>query len=116
MTTETPELTAVLQRLERVERPNKRLAIVGLTALVVFSVILILTQVSWITGVVETNMIRVKDSDGMTRLVLGSSPTDGAGLSVMDAAGRPRAILAVSGGGPRLEFRDSAGNTTYQVP
>ena len=115
MTTEQPNLAAVLQRLERVELQNKRLTILGISCSIVFFAAFLLTQTSWFTGGVEARKIQIKDEYGITRLELGTS-SDGAGLSVLGYDGKSRAILAVSSSGPRLEFRDSAGMTTYQVP
>jgi len=115
VTTQPPDIEALLHRLERLELQNKRFTILGLTSLVLLSVALLLTQASCFTGVIEAQIIRLTDDHGMPLIYLGSD-SDGTGLSITDSSGKARAILAVSGRGPRLEFRDSVGSTSYQIP
>ena len=83
----TPELAAVMNRLERLEKQNRRMKQVGAVALVLIGSVLLMGQVAPYRTV-EANRFMLKDAFGRTRAEL-----DINGLSFYDQSGRDLASL-----------------------
>ncbi|MGH7860305.1 MAG: hypothetical protein ACREQY_23495 [Candidatus Binatia bacterium] len=136
MMTESSGLAAIRERLERVERDNRRLR--ALALLVVAGAIpLLFTQCSG-GRMVKTEMIVIEDADGKTRASLGLED-EGArlrlydsngirraslsvaangdpGLALFDAADRPGVIVELTKAGPALVLTDASGKTLFERP
>jgi hypothetical protein len=99
----------MLQRLERLERSNRRLKLGGLAVLIGLAALGVMGQARPPLQVVEAQEFVVKDAGGVVRARLGASPS-AVSLSLSHEGGR--ANLVVSGGrgqGAHLAVADSAG-------
>jgi hypothetical protein len=99
----------MLQRLERLERSNRRLKLGGLAVLIGLAALGVMGQARPPLQVVEAQEFVVKDAGGVVRARLGASPS-AVSLSLSQEGGR--ANLVVSGGrgqGAHLAVADSAG-------
>ncbi|HSB69691.1 MAG TPA: hypothetical protein VLT62_10190 [Candidatus Methylomirabilis sp.] len=109
MTAQTPDLAAVVTRLERVERQNRRMRVGGIMVLLVASVGLLMGQAMPKATTVEAEAFVVRDSTGKQRVALHLAPDGGAALSFFDPAGMGRATLRVDReGSPDLTLLDQA--------
>jgi hypothetical protein len=88
MTSQTPDIQTILERLEKLERHNRRLKRAGALALVVVSAVLLMGQAAPKSRIVEAEEFVVKDSSGKMRAVFGVAGKDA-----------PRLLLFESGGG-----------------
>jgi hypothetical protein len=113
MTTHTADLAAVVGRLEKVERENRRLKFVGAAVLFVAAAGLVMGQ-AWPTSrTVEAEAFVLRDASGPARAAWHPSPGGGAALTFFDfdQAGKPRAQVRVERDGtPGLLLFDQAGN------
>jgi uncharacterized protein YndB with AHSA1/START domain len=112
MTTHTADLAAVVGRLEKVERENRRLKFVGAAVLVVAAAGLVMGQ-AWPTSrTVEAEAFVLRDASGPARAAWHPSPGGGAALTFFDQAGNGRAMLrADRDGSPHLTLTDQAAQT-----
>ena len=109
MTSQIPDLTAVVARLARVERQNRRLKIGGILVVVVTSAGLLMGQAMPKATTVEAETFLVRDATGKQRAALRMAPEGGVALSLFDPAGIGRAALRVDReGSPDLTLFDSA--------
>src|SRR5437016_5436696 len=106
MTPSTHDLAAVVARLEKVERQNRRLKGFGLAALVLGATWLLLGAQAGQKGkAVEADKFVLRDSFGRTRAVLsvmGGEDDPSPALVLYDENLRPRAALGVNKDGPGL--------------
>lgn len=109
MTAQTPDLTAVVTRLEKVERQNRRMKVGGIMVLLVAGVGLLMGQAMPKATTVEAEAFVVRDATGKQRAALHLAPDGGATLSLFDPAGIGRAALRVDReGSPDLTLIDQA--------
>ena len=102
---------ALLERLERLERSNRRLKICGLAVLLGVAAVGLMGQARPALQTVEAQEFVVKDAGGVVRARLGASQS-GTILSLSHEGGR--ANLVVSGGrsqGAHLVVTDSPGGS-----
>jgi hypothetical protein len=97
MSTEAPDYEALVNRIGKVERENRRMKRAGL-ALVILSATLVLMGQSQATKVVEANGFVLKDASGKVRaqLAFGGQPSkspDEARLDFFDVSGNVMASL-----------------------
>jgi hypothetical protein len=119
------------QRVEKLEKANRRLKLAGVLALTLVGCLLLLGvaspkrtvsaqefilrdangKVQAVLGMRENDpMLGFSDANGKVRLMLTLS--EGMpGLGFLDANGKARALLGVSAVGPKLVFRDANGQT-----
>jgi len=111
MKAQTTDIHAVLERLEKLEKRNRRLER-AITCLVIFVGCLVLASASAHKGrTVEARQIALKDEAGNTRAVLGMRSA-GPGLALYDANGnKVQALLTVLQTGPTLGLYDADGTT-----
>ena len=101
----TPELQAIVERLETVERENRRLKRVGLVVLLVASAALLMGQARTGPRIVEAEAFVLKDSAGISRGELKADET-GVRLVLYDPEKHPRVSLFVVPDGPGLMLTD----------
>ncbi len=108
MTSQTPDMQAVLERLERLERQNRWFKRMGGLALIAVSVLILMGQSASKGHVVEAQRFIVRDAEGLVRAELGLS--DGATvLKLYGQRGTTQARLDTGTGGGQLELRDDSG-------
>ncbi len=106
---DTPMIPILLERLEKLERSNRRLKLGGLVLLVSLAAIGVMGQARPQLQTVEAQEFVVKDAGGAVRARLGTSPA-AASLSLFHDGGR--VSLVASGGrgqGAHLAISDAAG-------
>ncbi len=109
MTTQTADLAAVVKRLEKVERQNRRMKVGGIIISLVASASLLMGQAMPKPTTVEGEAFVVRDATGNQRAALHLTPDGGAALSFFDLAGKIRAALRVDReGSPDLTLLDEA--------
>jgi hypothetical protein len=107
----TPDIQAVLERLETLEKQNRRMK-AAMTLLMIFASCLVMTSAAAHKArTVEATQIALKDGAGTTRALLGMR-SSGPGLALYDAKGdKVQALLTVLQTGPTLGLYDAEGNT-----
>lgn len=89
--------TEIAQRLEKLERDNRRLKAIALTALLLPGALLLMGEAR-ASHTVTANKFVLQDEQGRTRAVLETNSM-GSALTYLDATGRKRMVLA-GGTGP----------------
>jgi hypothetical protein len=115
MTAQAPELGAVVARLEKVERQNRRLRGAGIAVVVLAAAGLLMGQAMPKARIVEAEGFVLKDGAGKVRAELAVTE-DRPGLALYDENGKPRAVLSVGKAGPGLGLYDENGNPTWSQP
>jgi hypothetical protein len=97
--------TSVLERLEKLERQNRRFKRAGLVVMLLAGATLLIGQAKsqWKA---EAEMFILKDAEGKVRAELGMA-VHGPHLAFYDAAGTRRAVLGIVQKGPGLFFLDT---------
>src|SRR5437879_6012790 len=109
MKNEVPELQDLAQRVERLERENRRLKRAGLVALALAAV-LVLTGRARSSRVMEANRFVLRDTSGRVRAELKTEEDLSPRLVLLDSHGASRAWLDLSKKGePTLRFWDAMG-------
>jgi hypothetical protein len=122
----TNEHGAIEERLEKLERQNRRMKLAGLGAVVIAGAFVLMGQASgpgsdWKTVSGGPPEVRAKsfvlvDANGETRARLYmSAPAKGPELDLLDAKGNPRVELAVTSNGPALQLNDASGNPRAEL-
>ncbi len=135
MDMQTPQLQAVIERLEKVEgrsralaQQNRRLKLVGVAALAVIPVLVLScganrlareTSVSptgehRIADLVRTKELQIVDDEGAVFATL-CLDEHGPLLALYDEKGKARAKLSVAEDGPRLSLNDENGNSRVDL-
>jgi hypothetical protein len=96
MTTSTPTLAALSDRIAALERSNRRLRAVGWTIAVV--AVGFATLAMGGDQIITVREVRLTDDSGKPRVLLSVR----TGLSMVDAQGRARVVLNVDAEGPGL--------------
>jgi hypothetical protein len=118
----TNEQGAIEERLEKLERQNRRMKLAGLGAVVIAGAFVLMGQASGPRTLPE---VRAKsfvlvDANGETRARLYmSAPPERPELDLLDAKGNPRVVLDASGTSGGLDLLDAKGNerlTLYGPP
>jgi hypothetical protein len=109
MTSDTPELQAILHRIETLERENRRLKRLGFLVATLLGLPLLMAQGQWTPKVVGANSFILHDADGKIRATLafcGRNPC----LTLLDASGREEGRLDATGlAAPAFFLTDSKG-------
>jgi len=105
MSSLTPDWTAVVERLEKLERQNRRLKQAGAVALIIAAAVLLMGQVSQ-NRTVEANEFVLKNSNGDVRGRWFMLDDDWPQLRLFDGNGKRRVSLDVIPFGPQLIFHD----------
>jgi len=106
-------LADLTQRLDRLERENRRLKISGAILLLALAAVGVMGQVlpKAVPKVVEAERFVLRDAKGRVLAIWGTEASGTPGLHLYDLNGKPRAGLAVVGadGTPRLVLADQNG-------
>lgn len=108
MTTETPDLQAIVERLERLEKQDVRLKRAGLSVLLVVSAALLMGQARPFRTVEAEGFI-LRDVSGKRRATLAVAADESVSLTLGDSTGTVRASLSVGKPGASLDFADPNG-------
>jgi len=112
MHTQTPDLEAVVERLERVEKQNRRLKLAGIVALVLVGAVGLLAAAAPHARTIEAERFVLVDRHGIERAVLapgqyfpGQEEEDVSflGLSLFDEQGKMRVALVATENSPANE-------------
>jgi len=107
MATQLPEWQPVIERLEKLERQNRRMKQVGAAALILAAAVLLMGQANpnrkIVASTVEAERLVLKDSKGNERVVFSGSGNNPFGPADQ--------IIA----GPFLEFLDVEGNPQMKI-
>jgi hypothetical protein len=115
MTSHTLEMQAVLDRLENLERQNRRLKRAGTLALFVLAALALMGQAAPKTKTLETQQLVLRDSNGKLRAAFGAYQ-DGPRLVLTGDDERPRIDVTVKEGSPMLQTLDAGGTVTWSAP
>jgi len=112
----TNEHGTIEQRLEKLERQNRRMKLAGVGALVIAAAFLLMGQAS---GTRTQDEVRARsfvlvDAQGKQRATLDMY-TDQPRLALSDTNGKIRVALAISQGGPALALVDANGKATASL-
>ena len=107
MTSETSKSATLEQRIERVERENRRLKIAALTALLGLGGAFSLGAAANPPQKLEAETIVLRDAQGKSRIVLGVDE-EGPGIAFLDTKGKLRLNLGLAKEGPALDLLDAA--------
>ncbi|MFQ5804651.1 MAG: hypothetical protein ACE5JQ_17315 [Candidatus Methylomirabilales bacterium] len=121
-----PTMDTLAQRLDRVERENRRLKRAGVVALAVIVAVVLMGQATWKLAppgkpgkVVGAEQFIVHDARGGVRAVLGTLP-DGTVKLVLYDRGNPGETRIILSAGPEaspaLSFSDKAGKVIWSAP
>ena len=110
MSSPTPNWTAVVERLEKLERQNRRLKQAGAVALILAAAVLLMGQVPS-HRTVEANEFVLKDGDGRmrARLYMQAPRMVSPALEFYDLDGVKRVSLDVQYSGSGISFYDEEG-------
>jgi len=115
MTDQPPELSAIVERLERLEKQNRRLKRGGLAGLVLLASTLLAgftvqrpAKPAAVTETLEAQRFVLKNARGETRAQLACDK-DNPHLALFDTAGHVAAQLSASPVGPSLTLYDAKG-------
>jgi hypothetical protein len=106
-----PKAVDVLERLDRLEKQNRRLKSAAALFVILTSCLILMSAAGHKGRTIEARQIVLKDDEGNTRAVLGMRSA-GPGLTLYDSGGdKAQALLAVLQTGPVLGLYDADGNT-----
>jgi hypothetical protein len=103
MATDTPEMQAIVQRIEKLEAENRRLKRVGLAVAVLTAVVFGMAQTKP-SQTVEAKEFILKDKLGRERAALRMDVGDSVRFGLKDARGDPLMSLEVDQSGPELSL------------
>ncbi len=101
----------LVQRMEKLEKANRRLKLAGVLVLTLVGCLLLLGVASP-KRTVEAEAFILRDANGEMRAVLGMG-VEGPSLSLYDANEVPRAVLLVLEGEPALFLYDANGKVIF---
>lgn len=103
-----PTLGTLVQRLERLERENRRVKLLAIGLAIGIAALVLMGQVPATRGtkVIEAERFVLLDTNGRTRAILGAGP-QGYALAFYDANGKGRLVVGVDAAGPNLGLLDA---------
>ena len=105
MTRDIKESVSLLQRLEKVERENRRFKVLGSVMLLGMAGVLCLGLASNPSKKLEAEVLVLKSAQGKSQMILGAGD-DGPALTILDKNGKLRVNLGVGQDGPALDLLD----------
>ena len=109
-------LGALTQRLDRLERENRRLKTFGLVTLMVMAALMLMGQSG--PPIVEAQRFIIRDpATGNARATLSLLQEGNIGLTLLDHDQKPRVELVTGAdGSPKLAFYDGVGTVIWKAP
>lgn len=109
-------LAPLTQRLDRLERENRRLKTFCLVTLIVVAAVMLMGQSG--PPIVEAQRFLIRDpATGKARATLSADAGGNIGLVLLDHHQKPRAeLVAGVDGSPTLAFYDGAGRVIWKTP
>lgn len=104
---EREERALFQKRLERLERENRNLKVIGLVAMLGLTGALFLGSTSAPSKTLEAETIVVRDPQGRGKIILAVGD-DGPAVTLVDKNGKLRANLGMTREGPALDLLDVA--------
>ena len=98
------ELRAVVARVVKVERQNRRMKYVGIVILMLAGTAVLMGQAAPKPKSGDRQEIVLRGPGGKRQMILSATAL-GPSIVLRDMAGMPRAHLSVNGGVPKLDFR-----------
>lgn len=114
MTAESQTQETLLNRLEKLERENRGIKILGSIALLGAAGALFLGLAAPPTKTVEAELFILRDTQGKARMMM-SVGDEGPSLTLLDKNGKLRVNLGVDKDGPALDLLDAAENPRAQL-
>lgn len=108
-----PTMETLGQRLDRVERENRRLKRAGIVAVAVIAAVVLMGQATprKVAKVVEAEKFVLRDAGGTVRARLETLSFGKVQLVLFDKDEKPQSILGVGSGGPGLILGGKEGTT-----
>ena len=113
MSSPTPDWTAVVERLEKLEKQNRRLKQAGAVALILAAAVLLMGQASP-NRTVEANRFVLTDRSGNEQGVLMLKPS-GPSFMLLDPNSLATAELSIRGHNPDLILLDANGKVRFTL-
>jgi hypothetical protein len=105
MIDDNSELTTIMQRVEKLEKQNRRMKQIGITLIMVAASLLSMGQKSAVQRTVEANEFVLIDGNGHRRAALGSYGKAGdPSFSLLDEKGAVRMLLLLDKHDPSLSL------------
>ena len=115
MTSHGSGLDAVVKRLERVERQNRRMKIIGTMVLVLVGSGLLMAQTKPKKRIVEAEQFVLQDASGRARGIWAAEKDGPTTLAIFDKVGMMRGVWGVAQDGPGLTLIDKDGKIAYKA-
>jgi len=113
--TKVPELEALVNRVEKLERENRWLKRLGFVAFMLAAGLISMGQARG-SRIVEASKFVLKDASGQVRAELGTAEDSSPSLVLFDARGSNRASLDLNKGGePALRFETAMGKPLAEL-
>lgn len=109
-----PTSENLIERVEALERENRRWKRTALVAASLLAAAAIVGMSSPPTKTLDLELLRIVDSRGKARAILGMGE-EGPALSLLDEKGRLRANLGIERDGPSLDLLDTAESPRAQL-
>ncbi|MCJ2563536.1 MAG: hypothetical protein LN417_05555 [Candidatus Thermoplasmatota archaeon] len=121
------DMLAVVVRVAKLERQNRLMKIAGMGLLILGGAAMLMGQAAPESNIIETEMLILRDKDGIQRAVLEIDQDDYTVFSLLDKSGMPRVVLLATGrdeddaalrlfdreGEMRAEVQDQSGVALY---
>ncbi|MEK7348448.1 MAG: hypothetical protein AABZ94_06220 [Candidatus Eisenbacteria bacterium] len=104
----------LLERVEALERENRRWKRTALAVVAVLAAVAVVGMSSPPTKTLDLELLRIVDSRGKARAILGMGD-EGPAISLLDEKGRLRANLGIEKEGPSLDLLDTAETPRAQL-
>jgi hypothetical protein len=114
MTRDIHVTASLEQRLEKVERENRSLRVLGTVMLLGMAGVLCLGLTSAPSKKIEAEVLVLKSAQNKSQMILDAG-ADGPALTILDKNGKLRVNLGVTKEGPALDLLDAAESPRAQL-
>lgn len=106
----------LIQRLDQLERDNRRLRLAGALTIAGMITWALMGQAVGSSPIVEAQRVILRDSAGKVRASFGLGGDGSPLLGLNDGDGATRVVLGVFNGKPELTFSGSDGKVVWKAP